>query len=53
MHDKVILKRLKDFLSSMNILCDKQFGFRKGNSTGFALTTFVDMISEAMDKKKL
>jgi hypothetical protein len=48
-YEKVISKRLKDFLSSMNILCDKQFGFREGNSTAFALTTFVDMITEAMD----
>ena len=51
-YEKVISKRLKDFLSSMNILCDKQFGFREGNSTAFALTTFVDMITEAMDKKE-
>ena len=52
-YEKVISKRLKDFLSSMYILCDKQFGFRERNSTAFALTMIVVyMITEAMDKKR-
>ena len=33
-----------------NILCDKQFGFRKGHSTSHVIITLVDKVSKSLDK---
>ena len=49
-YEKVFLKRLESFLAKHNILYDGQFGFRKNRSTSFALISFLDKITEAVDK---
>ena len=50
--EKLMHKRLYSFLESHNILFSNQFGFRKDNSTSFALIQITEMIKESIDKKK-
>ena len=38
------------YLTSFNILCNNQYGFRKNHSTGFALIDLYDKISTAFDR---
>ena len=45
-------KRLYSFLDEHNILFKNQFGFRKNNSTSFALIQITEKIKETIDKKK-
>ena len=45
-------KRLYSFLNSYDILFDNQFGFRKNNSTSFALIQITERIKETIDQKK-
>ena len=45
-------KRLYSFLNEHNILFKNQFGFRKNNSTSFALIQITEKIKETIDKKK-
>ena len=45
-------KRLYKFLDDNNILYDKQFGFRKNNSTIFSLIEITEKIKESIDNKK-
>ena len=45
-------KRLYDFLQAHNILFQNQFGFRKNNSTTFALIEITEKIKETIDNKK-
>ena len=49
-YEKIFLKRLESYLIKYNILYDGQFGFQKNRSTSLALVTFVDKITEALDK---
>ena len=49
-YEKVFLKRLESFLAKHNILYDEQFGFQKNRSISFALISFLDKITEAVDK---
>ena len=49
--EKVILKRLLEFLTKQNILNHSQFGLRKHHSTKFALIDLVDTISNSFDNK--
>ena len=49
--EKVMHKRVYDFLTVNNILYDKQFGFRKNHSTNLAIIEVIDKISEAMDDR--
>ena len=42
-----------DYLNKHKILLDNQFGFRKQHSTEYALTFLYDMVSLAIDNKKL
>jgi len=51
--EKIMHKRLIDYLNHMNILTDKQFGFREKYSTSMALLNIIDKISDEIDKKKL
>ena len=44
--------RLYAFLETHNILYEKQFGFRKNNSTIFALMQITEKIKESIDKGK-
>ena len=50
--EKLMHKRLYKFLDDNNILYDKQFGFRKNNSTIFSLIEITEKIKESIDNKK-
>ena len=54
--DKIIEKlmhiRLYSFLQENNILYEKQYGFRKNNSTTYALIDISEKIKESIDQKK-
>ena len=50
--EKIMHKRLYDFLQEHNILFRNQFGFRKNNSTSFALIEITEKIKETIDNKK-
>ena len=45
-------KRLYNFLLEHNILYQNQFGFRKNNSTVFALAQITEMIKVSIDNRK-
>ena len=45
-------KSLYNFLEDNNILYNKQFGFRKNNSTMDALIKIIEKINESIDKGK-
>jgi len=49
-YEKLIHKRLYNFLNVNNILYENQFGFRKGFSTSHALLSIVQKISDHVDK---
>ena len=48
--EKLVYKRLIDFLNHNNTLYKYQFGFRKNHSTSLALIETIDMIYESLDK---
>ena len=50
--EKLPHKRLYNFLEKNNILFKNQFGFRKNNSTIFALLQIPEKIRELIDKGK-
>ena len=50
--EKIMHKRLYDFLQEHNILFQNHFGFRKNNSTSFALIEITEKIKETTDNKK-
>ena len=50
--EKLMHKLLYDFLQEHNILFQNQFGFRKNNSTTFALLQITEKIKETIDNKK-
>ena len=50
--EKLMHSRLYKFLEDSNILYDKQYGFRKGNSTIFSLIEITEKIKESIDKNK-
>ena len=50
--EKLVHKRLYHFLEQQNILYHKQFGFRKNNSTTFALIEITEKIKETIDNHK-
>ena len=47
-----IHKRLYTFLETNNILFPNQFGFRKNNSTVYALVQITEMIKESIGRGK-
>ena len=49
--EKVIYRRLYSFFSAMNIIYDKQFGFRKGHSTSLAINYSVNHILKEIEAK--
>ena len=51
-YEKVFLNRLLSFLNKYNIIYANQFGFRKHHSTNFALTSFLDSLTEALDRNE-
>ena len=50
--EKAMHKRLYSFLEQHNILYKNQFGFRKNNSTTYALIDLTEQIKESIDSKK-
>ena len=50
--EKLMHKQLYGFLNENNILFENQFGFRKNNSTSFALMQITETIKESIDNKK-
>ena len=51
--EKLMHKRLYNFLEQHNVLFRNQFGFRKNSSTSFALLQITERIKETIDKKNL
>ena len=49
---KLIHKRFYNFLEEHNVLYQHQFGFRKNNSTAFALIQITEMIKASIDNGK-
>ena len=50
--EKVIYGRLYNYLTSMNIIYDKQFGFRKNHSTTHAINYSINKILKEVEDKK-
>ena len=50
--EKIIHKRLYHFLECNNILFENQLGFRKNNSTSYALMEITERIKESIDSGK-
>ena len=50
--EKVIAKRLSDFLDENEILTSRQFGFRKSHNTEFAAVNLYDHFLSQMDKNE-
>ena len=50
--EKAMHKRLYSFLEQHNILYKNQFGFRKNNSTTYALIDLTEQIKNSLDSKK-
>ena len=50
--EKIMHKKLYNFLGEHNILFNNQFGFRKNNSTSLALIKITEKIKESIDNKK-
>ena len=51
--EKIIHKKLYNFLGEHNILFNNQFGFRKNNSTSLALINITEKIKESIDDKNM
>ena len=49
--EKVMYKRIWNFLNEFDIIFEKQFGFRKKHSTNHALLSIVEDIRKNLDKK--
>ena len=49
-YETFFLRKLEVFIKKHDILYDKQFGFQKNRSTQFALVSFLDTITEALDQ---
>ena len=52
-YERLMYKRLIDFLNKYDILCKKQFGFRANYSPNTALAYLIDKIVSAYDKKNI
>ena len=50
--EKIMHKRLYNFLEEHNILYQNQFGFRKNNSTSYTLAEITDNIKKSIDTGK-
>ena len=50
--EKLMHKRMYEFLQEHNILFQNRFGFRENNSTTFALIEITEKIKETIDNKK-
>ena len=50
--EKLMCKRITDFIDKHKILYEQQYGFRQNSSTDFALIELSDEIAEAIDRKQ-
>ena len=50
--EKVIYSRLYSFLNSMNVIYNKQIGFRKNHSTSHAINYSINKILGEVEKKR-
>lgn len=50
--EKIINKRLTNYLEKFNLLSNQQFGFRSGKSTEDALNNFTEHLVKTIDNKK-
>lgn len=50
--EKILNRRLLDYLEKENILSDNQYGFRKSKSTEHAVRRLSETVSKALDKRK-
>ena len=50
--EKIVYKRLFNFLNDNNLLIPNQFGFRKGCSTDYAILDLYDKITESISNKE-
>ena len=50
--EKLVYKRLENFLSKQNFFIKNQFGFRKHHSTAYACHVLISKVTEALDKGK-
>ena len=50
--EKIMHKRLYDFLELHSILFENQFGFRKNNSSSYAIMDITEKIKESIDSGK-
>ena len=51
--ERIIYNQLQSFLDKYNILCEYQFGFRKGHSTEQAILEITDKLKWAIDNKQI
>ena len=49
-YEKIVYKRLYDYIVLHNILYDNQFGFREKHSSYIALITLMDHLTEALER---
>ena len=52
MLERIMYSRLQKYLKDQNILYDKQFGFKTGHSTDYAIAQLVDQIYEPFEKSE-
>ena len=50
--EKVVYKRIYNFLESQNIISPTQFGFRQNHSTEHALIYFIDFVTKSLEDGK-
>ena len=50
--EKVILPQLRKYLDENNLICEKQYGFRKNHSTEYAALHIVDFLNYQLDANK-
>ena len=50
--EKMIYKRLLNYLNKICLLSEHQFGFRRNHSTNFALIDLINKITTALDNKE-
>ena len=51
--ERILKKRMVEYLEKFNILYEYQFGFREGHSTTHALVEIIDNIKESIDKNNM
>jgi len=51
--EKLMYKRLMSYLCSNSVICNNQFGFRRGFNTSDAFVELLDNLYESLNKKKV